>query len=205
MVEVNFKEPTLYNGDSGFKAILKTVWPKLSDDVSSRRFPSFLAQAIESHLNERFRLKARIYTVSFVGLAVESGRIFVSWTGLFRTHLTINGRVVQVTRDHNLVDDRLPTVEISTDPRLREIDKHTPTRQLLAVRGSGDRTWESAEWFADSDFEIIICSDSYHKFGKPEDYVFAFSSLLDQGQSPEPVGGGGLITKIAYTRERLIE
>ncbi len=201
LVEVNLKEPRLYDPDSGFKEILRAVWPGFSEGVGVAGFPDYLGTSIESYLNEQFKLKERIYTVSFLALAAERGKVYISWAGLLRTHLVKNGKVRNITRDHNLVDDPWPNIEPRSDPRLRGLDFYTPTRQLLAVRGPGDRSWESAEWNANDDFEILVCSDSYHKFQAPTDYVFAFSRILDQGNFPEPVVGGGLIAKLEYIGE----
>lgn len=201
IVEVNVKDRSLYAEDSGFSTILDSAWSDLPSQTRSREFPASLAETIESHLATRFEQGRGIYTVSYVGLALEDNRIFVSWAGLFRAHLSVGGEITRSTRDHNLVSDSFGDPEQSRDPRAKAMDFFTPTRQLLAYRTANDRLWENEIWQTEGDYELMICSDFYHQFREPQRYFSDFSYSLRKNIEPEPVPGGGIITLISVTND----
>lgn len=201
IVEVNVKDRSLYAEDSGFSTILDDAWSDLPSQTPSWEFPASLAETIESHLATQYEQGSRIYTVSYAGVALEDNRIFLSWAGLFRAHLSVGGEITRSTRDHNLVSDSHGDFQPSRDPRANAMDSYTPTRQLLAHRTASDSLWETEVWETDGDYELIFCSDFYHRFREPQRYVSHFSDLIKNNIEPEPVPGGGIISVISARKD----
>lgn len=198
LIEANVKDVKAYNEESNFSTLLLDSIKVLPNDFSASSFPKMLADAIEEVMIERFKTYQHLFHVSYVGVALKDNKVYVCTAGNGRVHLIENDKITAMTRDHNLIDDPIEGFEPNLDPRIRIGDKYIETRQIVARRGEGKRPVECFVWEANSNFTILVCSYSFHRFREPEEYLQNFLQMVDDGHIHDEGVGGGVITKIEY-------
>jgi len=180
----------------------RNAFRQLDTDIPVSEVPLNYALALDSILKESNQGKDRARSLGFTGVACINERIFVCTAGVTRAHLIKDGKLVNVTRDHNMVQDIGDGVEgLSLDVvyEVNPVVFFSRTR-ALGLEGT-NKPPESVSWGAGTDYTILICSERYHHFRDPAEYMESFISGENLSLMPHDTNPPGILAKIEYKKD----
>jgi serine/threonine protein phosphatase PrpC len=186
VIEVNEKDPTAFNEGSAFDSILSHAAGSLV--AFSHHSPLNLAVIIGDTLR-RNPLERGPGAVLYAGVFVKSGIASVCTAGDLRVHLIRNGQVINVTRDHNLIDDPIEGVNPIKDKAMEDVYRGATTRALGNT--TTERAPECLTWEVAPCDEILLCSSQFHNFHRPDEYFADFlrgDSIAKYSYTSQPLG-----------------
>lgn len=189
------------------KVINEFISERYIDDMRDLSIKSLLLSAIEnankhiynfSKTNEEYE---GMGTTSVVTLVANSF-LYIAHAGDSRAYKVSNGELIQLTRDHSVVQNMIEKGEITAEEAVDHPSKHIITRAL----GVDDviKVDFCQETFYDGDI-LILCSDGLTNFSSPEDilkltsdgcyykYADRLVNLANQN------GGGDNVTVVCVT------
>lgn len=189
------------------KVINEFISERYVDDMRDLSIKSLLLSAIENANKHIYNLSKTneeyegMGTTSVVTLVANSF-LYIAHAGDSRAYKVSNGELIQLTRDHSVVQNMLEKGEITAEEAIDHPSKHIITRAL----GVDDviKVDFCQETFYDGDI-LILCSDGLTNFSSPEDilkltsdgcyykYADRLVNLANQN------GGGDNVTVVCVT------
>jgi hypothetical protein len=200
LIKANEKDIKAYSEGSNLETLLLDAVKLLPDGLSIRDFPKILADSVENVLTKRVPQYPDLFHVGYVGIALSKNVVYVCTAGNCRVHLIENGTLLSSTRDHNLIEDPFEEMEeLSHDPRMILGYKYIETRQIVALKSEVKHRAECITWKANDKFTVLICSESFHRFQEPENYIQSFLQMINGNQIEDEIIQSGLMTRIDYS------
>jgi serine/threonine protein phosphatase PrpC len=169
VVEANEKDPASYSPASGLSGLLLEASRSTPPETPSDLLPLAFAKSAASILLS-WRSKAREpQTVIFASVLAGDEIVHVCTAGDCRVHLIKDDEVLEVTRDHNAIDDPSEVVPFPEDDVLRQVYLRAITRTIGFETGGKEP--ETVSWVVDSPYSILICSSNVHRYRPPKEYV----------------------------------
>lgn len=186
---------------SGFDSLLLEGLHSLKSETRICDMPLEFAHKLDSLLKEKNINAGRDSNlVGFVAVALRKENVFVCTAGISRVHLIRADHPIQVTRDHNLVDDFLNNSDEVVDVTYERHSAvfHSKTR-MLGSTNPDNKPPETLRWDVEGDYKILICSSVYHEFGDPDEYTKSLlgSDLVNLSEHEKKIGGFLAIIKRA--------
>lgn len=189
------------------KIINEFISERYIDDMRDLSIKSLLLSAIENANKHIYNLSKTneeyegMGTTSVVTLVANSF-LYIAHAGDSRAYKVSNGELIQLTRDHSVVQNMIEKGEITAEEAVDHPSKHIITRAL----GVDDviKVDFCQETFYDDDI-LILCSDGLTNFSTPEDileltsdgcyykYADRLVNLANQN------GGGDNVTVVCVT------
>ncbi len=189
------------------KVINEFISERYIDDMRDLSIKSLLLSAIENANKHIYNLSKTneeyegMGTTSVVTLVANSF-LYIAHAGDSRAYKVSNGELIQLTRDHSVVQNMIEKGEITAEEAVDHPSKHIITRAL----GVDDviKVDFCQETFYDGDI-LILCSDGLTNFSSPEDilkltsdgcyykYADRLVNLANQN------GGGDNVTVVCVT------
>lgn len=195
-IDWNFSQNT---DNSGFHNLLMEVLCLLDDNTDIGEVPYKIANNLDSILKKSNRRKNEMKGLNFTGISLTKEKIYVCTAGYCRVHLLKNSKLLEITRDHNLVSDlgsglSTQNLDVSFEQSPEVYFTHTRTLGF----DYPNKPPELVSWVVEGDYTILICSDKYHYFRKPHEYLESFIrgknlNLVEHDKNPI-----GVIAKIEY-------
>ncbi|MBS1796145.1 MAG: hypothetical protein JSS81_19995 [Acidobacteria bacterium] len=200
LIKANEKDIKAYCRESDIENLLLDAVKLLPDGLSVGDFPKMLADAVETVLTKRVSRYPDLFHVSYVGIALSKNTVYVCTAGNCRVHLIKNDLLVSSTRDHNLIEEPVEGMgELSSEPGLALFYKCIETRQIVALKSEVRHRAESIKWEPDGGFTILVCSESFHRFQEPENYIRSLLRMIDENRINDETVQNGLISRIDYS------
>jgi len=202
-VEANGKDPKSFGPSCEVPTLLTDAMNICADVSDLMKMPHLMADAVERVLTRRVQANNdSIASVTYAGIAANLGQIAVVTAGNLRIHLIQNRKLVETTRDHNLIDDPIAGAEVVLAGQLNEPIAESKffhsilTRQISYTDRGSHHEAEAKEWLVRGNFELLVTSIDAHRFRDPSEYLDEFyAPLRSSGLVNLPVGGlVGLIT-----------
>lgn len=189
------------------KVIREFVAERYQTDMSDISVKSLLFSAIENANKHIYNISGTDSTYEGMGTTVVASLVtnsfvYIAHAGDSRAYKINDGKLLQLTRDHSVVQNMLENGEITPEEAQDHPSKHIITRAL----GVDDsiRTDFCQESFEENDI-LILCSDGLTNYVKSDDilrltgdgdfykYADRLVNLANQN------GGGDNITVVAVT------
>lgn len=160
VVEANLKDPRAYEGTL-LDDLLRAVTRSAPYD------PAAIAGRISATLRDDARYRP-IGAVFYAGVRIGAEAIDVCTAGDLRVHLIdAEGRLLHVTRDHNVASDGTPD-QLSNFARMPPgFLENVPTRTLPPFEKPAE-TWQ---WPRRRAATVLICSSRVHQYRDPATYA----------------------------------
>jgi serine/threonine protein phosphatase PrpC len=168
VAEANEKDKSAYAEDTGFERLLLSALRKLPGEVEARMLPKEMATAVGSLLVDWHATNFGPQTVIYAGVLMRDDEIYVCTAGDCRIHLIRHEETIEVTRDHNAIDDPAWNAPFPVDEVLLPIYLRTTTR---TVGIASEREPECGAWRAEGNWSVLICSSEAHRYRQPNEYV----------------------------------
>lgn len=190
------------------KVIKERVTERYHGSMSDISVKSLLISAVESANKHIYELSLTDENYEGMGTTVvaviASGQyVYIVHAGDSRAYRISNGEIIQLTRDHSVVQRMLENGEITADEAVDHPSKHIITRALGV--DNEIRTDFCQESFDDGDF-IVLCSDGLSNYVTDEEILRISQEESFYGFADKLVnlanknGGADNITVVAVAR-----
>lgn len=155
------------------KAVREFICERYQSDMSDLSVKSLLVSAVEN-------ANKRIYNLSktdesyegmgttVVAVLIANSFLYIAHAGDSRAYKLSDGKLIQLTRDHSVVQNMLEKGEITAEEAVDHPSKHIITRAL----GVDDYIKvDFCQENFDEDEILILCSDGLTNYSTPEDIL----------------------------------
>jgi serine/threonine protein phosphatase PrpC len=185
--------------------ILNEAFRLMDININISEIPSEFARNIDFVLRESNNLTTDYKGLSFTGISLTKDKVFVCTAGYTRVHLLQGEKVIDVTRDHNLVSD---IDENTSDEKLDVKFETCPPLFFAQTRALGleqpNKPAELITWDVTGNYSILVCSNKFHKFRKPDEYIKSFVDNSNFKTVDENKQIYGIVATIEYVKNSII-
>jgi serine/threonine protein phosphatase PrpC len=203
VVEANEWHLRQKDDNTGIHQLLFKAFHLIKADETIDNIPSAFANNLDVIIKKSNKENNQYEGLNFTGVSLTPQKVFVCTASYCRVHLIKNAELLKVTRDHNLVSDFGETednqrLNINFEDNQSVFFSHTRTLGFEAP----NKPPETISWNVEGEYSIFICSDRYHNFRDPTEYITSFT--LSESLTKHQTSLSGVIAKIDYKQDLYI-